>query len=589
MELSALEFVLFLLATVITFSPEQLDESRHPPDSADCFLCDTIIFDFIVVGAGSAGAVVANRLSENPNWSVLLIEAGGDENFISDVPLFYQHLSHTRFDWNYTTVRQKKACLSTNGVCEYPRGKVLGGSSTTNAMMYVRGNRADFDDWEAAGNPGWGYNSVLPYFLKSENVTIPELQGSPFHSTSGPMKVSYARYFTPARDDILAAGMEFGLPLRDYNGIIQNGIGLTQLTTDGSRRYSTGKAFLDPIRHRRNIFIYKESHVTKVIINPMTKKALGVEFVRKGRQRRVFAVKEIILSAGSINTPQLLMLSGVGPREHLIKHNIPVIADLPVGKNLQDHNLVGIQFLLNQQVNIINSLFLNSTAILRYAQNLSGILTTNGVDALAFFNLMKNDLSPPEIQFHVTTLTPNPRNLPIFVIGVTLLDPESVGVVRLNTTNPFDPPLINPNYYGAKRDFIRTVAGLQAAINFMSQKALQKYEPRLITTNVPTCTPFLQINLEAYLDCYVKFHTKTIYHPVGTAKMGPVSDPTAVVDSDLQVHGIQHLRVIDASIMPKITRGNTNAPVIMIGEKGADIIKRKYTNSLLPLIFSWAR
>lgn len=376
--------------------------------------------------------------------------------------------------------------------------------------------------------------------------------------------------------------------VRDYNGIIQSGIAPTQLTIDGATRCSTAKAFLNPIRDRRNLFIFKEAHVTRVLINPRTRKALGVEFFRRGRVRHVYALKEVILSAGAINTPQILMLSGIGPRNHLMEKNIPLITDLPVGLNLQDHNLVGIQFLVNEPVNIINPKFLNSSAILEYAKNKTGILTTNGIDALAFFNLMRNDLLPPEIQFHLTTLTPNKRNLPIIVVGVTLLDPKSVGWVRLNSTDPFDKPLINPNYYGTRSDMSRTLAGVREAINYMNANSLRKYEPKLITTNVPQCTQFIRVSLEMYLECYIMFHTRTIYHPVGTTKMGPRSDPTAVVDSELQVHGVQHLRVIDASIMPKITRGNTNAPVIMIGEKGADFIKQKYTNSLLSLILSWA-
>ncbi|XP_014292245.1 glucose dehydrogenase [FAD, quinone] [Halyomorpha halys] len=589
MELTASGFVLLLLASVVSYYPLQLDHSVHPRDQADCLFCDGIIYDFIIVGAGSAGCVVANRLTENPNWNVLLIEAGGDENFVTDVPLFYQQLSQTRFNWNYTTINQPKACLSTGGVCDYPRGKGMGGSSTTNAMMYVRGNRADFDEWERAGNPGWGYKSVLPYFLKSENVTAPELQGSPFRSNEGPLSVGYARYKSRFRDDLINAGKDYGLAERDYNGINQNGIGVTQLTVDGPNRCSTSKAFLNPIKNRKNLYIFKNSHATRVLINRSTKKAIGVEFVHKGRRRRAFAVKEIILSAGAINTPQLLMLSGVGPRRHLEQNNISVIADLPVGKNLQDHNLLGIQFLVNEQVNIINSTFLNSSAILEYAKNKSGILTTNGIDALAFFNLKKSDSLPPEIQFHLTTLTPNRDNLPIVVIGLTLLDPKSKGFVRLNSPDPFDKPLIHPNYYGRKSDFKRTVAGVKEAINFMSTDALKRYDPKLVTRTVPTCAPLINVSLDTYLDCYIQYHTRTIYHPIGTAKMGPKSDKSAVVDPELQVYGISHLRVIDASIMPKITRGNTNAPVIMIGEKGADLIKKKYTSSILSLLLSWAR
>nr|CAH7724670.1 unnamed protein product [Callosobruchus chinensis] len=562
-------------------------------------------YDFIVIGGGSAGAVVASRLSEIPEWNVLLLEAGPDETEITDVPSLAAYLQLSRMDWAYKTMYTGRACLGMkNGQCNWPRGKVLGGSSVLNYMLYVRGNKNDYDLWEQLGNPGWNYSSVLKYFIKSEDNRNPYLARSPYHGTGGMLTVQESPWRTPLVLAFLEAGAEMGYPIRDINGADQAGFMIAQGTIRRGSRCSTAKAFLRPIKRRHNLDIALNAHVTRILINPSTKRAFGVEFIRKGRKQVVMARKEVIMSAGSLNTPQILMLSGVGPKQELTKHGIPVLADLPVGENLQDHVAMGgLTFMIDKPVSIVQDRFQAFPMTMQYVMHGKGPMTTlGGVEGLAFVNTYLGFLgnrSWPDIQFHMAPASINSdagakvrhvlglredlydmvygpiANKDVWTLMPLLLRPRSRGWVRLRNKNPFAPPLIHANYFDDPHDIKTLVEGAKIAINISESRAFKRFGSRLHRIPFPNCK-HLQFASDAYWECHIRTISMTIYHPVGTCKMGPDSDKEAVVDPRLRVYGVSGLRVIDASIMPTIPSGNTNAPAIMVGEKGADLIKEDW-------------
>lgn len=344
-------------------------------------------YDFVVIGAGSGGSVVANRLTENPDWDVLLIEAGGDETFLSDVPLLAGFNQVTSLNWGYRTEPVPGACLGFKyGVCNWPRGRVLGGTSVINFLIYTRGNKIDYDRWEALGNTGWSYKDVLPYFKKSERVRIPELGNSEYHGTNGYLNVEHSPFTTKMHKAFRRAASEMGYKYNDPNGRVNLGFSKAQATMRRGRRCSASRAFLEPIRFRKNFHVSKFSWVTKILIDPITKRAYGVEFVKNRRKYIVKAKKEVILSAGTIGSAQILMLSGVGPRENLEEFKIPVIQDSLVGYNLQDHIcLSGVAFLINDTLSIREKTIRNPATILDYTLNRSGPFTMpGGAEGIAF-------------------------------------------------------------------------------------------------------------------------------------------------------------------------------------------------------------
>ncbi|XP_046414122.1 glucose dehydrogenase [FAD, quinone]-like [Neodiprion fabricii] len=572
--------------------PESRPIDRYPVESE---------YDFVVVGGGSAGAVVASRLSEVPEWKVLLLEAGPDENEITDVPSLSAYLQLTKLDWQYKTEPTGMACLAMKGArCNWPRGKVLGGSSVLNYMLYVRGNRKDYEHWEALGNPGWGYEQALHYFKKSEDNRNPYLAKSPYHGTGGLLTVQEAPWRTPLVVAFVQAGVEIGYQNRDINGELQTGFMIAQGTIRRGSRCSTAKAFLRPIRLRRNIHTAMNSHVTKILIDPLTLRALGVEFVRDGKRHIVKARKEVILSAGAINSPQILMLSGIGPKEHLRHIGVPVLMDLKVGDNLQDHVAMGgLTFLVDKPVAIVQDRFSPIGLTMRYLVEGAGPMTTlGGVEGLAFVNTKFANESGnwPDIQFHMAPASINSdagaqvrrifgltdtvydtvyrpiANKDAWTIMPLLLRPRSRGTVRLRSSNPFHKPIINANYFSDPKDVAVLVEGVKIAMKVSEAEVFRQFGSRVYRRKLPGCQ-HLRFGSDAYWECQIRHISMTIYHPVGTAKMGPRSDRNSVVDPALRVHGVKGLRVIDASIMPTITSGNTNAPVIMIAEKGADLIK----------------
>ncbi|XP_042204865.1 glucose dehydrogenase [FAD, quinone]-like isoform X2 [Homarus americanus] len=596
---ASLWFLPALLAAIAYYKYDEIDPESRPIDRKRLFK----EYDFIIIGAGSAGAVIANRLSENPNFNVLLLEAGGDETEISDVPALAGYLQLSKMDWRYKTEPQDSACLAMAGRrCNWPRGKVMGGSSVLNYMLYVRGNRRDYDHWEALGNHGWGYDTILHYFKKSEDNRNPYLaRNVHYHGTGGYLTVQEAPWRTPLATAFVEAGIEMGYENRDYNAEFQTGFMIPQGTLRRGSRCSTSKAFIRPVRLRPNLHVAMHSFVTKILIDPYTKVAYGVQFLRHGHTQVVKARKEVILSAGAINSPQLLMLSGIGPAKQLNPLGIPIIQDLPVGHNLQDHiGTGGLVFLIDKKVSLVQTRYENLPSVLKYAMFGSGPLTVlGGVEGLAFVKTKFANQTDdwPDIEFHFISGSPASdggrqirkvhglsertwrgmlRSLSFrdnWSVLPTLLRPRSRGYVALRSASPFHKPLIYPNYLTDEQDVKVMVEGIKIALALTETHAFKKFGSRFYTRPMPGCE-HAPLWTDAYWECLARYYTSTIYHPVGTCKMGPYWDPGAVVDPELKVYGVSGLRVADASIMPTLVSGNTNAPVIMIGEKVSEIIKQ---------------
>ncbi|KAJ8925905.1 hypothetical protein NQ315_009757 [Exocentrus adspersus] len=551
-------------------------------------------YDFVVVGAGTAGCVVANRLSEVSHWKILLLEAGDEEPEVADVPAFPPVLQRSSIDWMYTTEPAQHSCLARdNGRCNWARGKVMGGTSTINYMIYIRGHPKDYDEWEQDGNEGWSYSKVLPYFIKSEDNRNPEKIEPYYHGTGGYQTVEVFPYQDENTIGIIKAYQELGLEYLDQNTEKMIGTMLLQHTTRDGQRLSANRAFITPIRSKReNLIVQPNSHVTRILIDPKSKTAYGVEYIQKGKLIQAIARKEVILSAGSINSPMLLMLSGVGPADHLAQNNIPVIKDLAVGFNLQDHATIdGVLFQLTNYTATTVSDQERQDDVYEWKQSHQGPLSATGpLQTNAFIQTKyEREHGRPDIQISIDAanvanfmtdpiLTYNTAVLPLsyydgLMARPILLNPESRGRVLLNSSDPtFGAPLIFANTFSKEIDLLRIVEGVKQSLNLERTHIFRHFGIQLIRTPWPACA-HLPFASDEYWACIAMAYTTTIFHPVGTCKMGPKQDVSAVVDPELRVYGIKNLRVIDASIMPKIVRGNTNAPVLMIGEKGSDLVK----------------
>ena len=518
--------------------------------------------DFIIVGAGSAGCVLAARLSKNPNNRVLLLEAGAPDNKQEiRIPAAFSKLFHSEVDWNYMTEPEPH---TGNRPRYWPRGKVLGGCSSINAMMYVRGHPSDYDQWRQLGNAGWSFQDVLRYFKKSEGFT--GLTGDPtFHGTTGPLEVTSQRSPNPLTDAFISAGQHLGLThLDDINGATQDGISFTHVTQRSGRRCSAADAFLKPAMKRRNLRVETQCLVQKIEFNG--KKAVAVKYEQRGKVVVAHSAREIVLCAGAIGSPQILMLSGIGPGAALSQLGIPVVADLPgVGQNLRDHLATGVTFKCTRSVTLASAETLGNLA--RYLVLGRGPLTSNVGEALAFIRTRKG-LAAPDIEiifapvFFMEHGAANPPGHG-FTIGVVLLRPESCGSMMLKSNEPQTHPLIRPNYLSAQNDIAALLAGLRFARRLAGAPSLDPYRGDEVW-------PGIDLQTDEELIDFIRAKAESLYHPVGTCRMG--SDALAVVDDQVRVRGVEGLRVADASIMPTIVGGHINAPAIMIGEKAADLI-----------------
>ncbi len=532
--------------------------------------------DYIIVGGGSAGCVLANRLSEDPKISVILLEAGGEDwNPLIHIPAGYiKTMVNPALNWMFTSEPDPH---TGNRAIALPRGKVLGGSSAINAMLYVRGQAQDYDIWAQKGNAGWAYADVLPYFRKSEGCQIEALKDGEFHGFDGPLAVSELRNTYPVLDRLRDAAEGCGYPKNpDYNGASQEGFGYYQVTQKHGLRYSAKKAYLQPVRRRKNLRIITKAFVTKLNFDAGegATKVSGVTYVKNGKTQVLAAAREVILAAGAFQSPQLLELSGIGAAPRLSQLGIEVRNDLKgVGENLADHYISRLSWRLNE------NLSLNDTArglplmreVIRYVLTRRGTLSMPA-GMLAGFVRTNTRVGAPDMQYHIANASfANPakrvfHKFPGLTMGPCQLRPNSRGSVHIVTSDPVKHPIIRPEYLSDPRDQQAHIDGMRIAREIMATDLM-----RAVVTE--ELTPGADMQSDDELLAYALETGVTLYHPVSTCRMGPNPENGDVVDAQLRVYGVQGLRVVDASIMPELISGNTNAPTIMIAEKAADMIK----------------
>ncbi|XP_017484859.1 PREDICTED: glucose dehydrogenase [FAD, quinone]-like [Rhagoletis zephyria] len=586
-----------ILAAQCAISPPNL----WPPDYAAQLLRkgeDT--YDFVVVGAGSAGSVIASRLSENPNWRVLVLEAGGDPPQESEVPGLLFSLEHTNATWNYLTEHSDRACWALVGKrCYWPRGKMIGGSGGVNGMLYVRGHRGDYDGWAHAGNTGWGWDDVLPYFERSIR---------PVGNGKGYVVLNDFPFNDPDIETLIYQGSaELGIPrVRQFTEGSETGYGNLPGTIQNGRRMSSGKGHLSKVSQRPNLQVIKNARVTKLNFDESGKYVRSVSFVIRGSiKMRVNIGKEVVLSAGAIESPKLLMLSGVGPAEHLRQLNISLVHDLPIGDNLQDHVQVVTFLKLNEHVAPSRTILDSLDTTYNYLIHRRGPLISHGTTSLTgFINTLKNG-PYPDVEFHHFIMRRGDfGSLEVFLGGLNfddnykgeirkaletadvlgifnvLTNPKSKGNVRLRNVDYRDPPKLVDNYFKEPEDLETLLRAIRFQEKLLNTTAFKALKAALIFPLVAECNDF-RLQSDDYWRCYIKYFSSTTYHLSGSVKMAPEEDATGCVNPRLQLGGCSNVRVADASIMPKVPTANTNAATIMIAEKAVDFIREDWLGGRL--------
>ncbi|XP_075979936.1 ecdysone oxidase-like [Anticarsia gemmatalis] len=591
------------------FATAQCLTPEGPYSDAD--VEDFAIFDFIICGAGSAGSVLANRLSEVKDWNILLIEAGDDPPIEAKIPGLHSDLYNTKYNWGYKSTDNGIICQANiNGSIEYPRGKTFGGCSNINGMIYMRGNTEDYQRWYDAGNTEWSLDHAQRCFRKAENFQDAKLDKFPeikvYYGHDGPLVINtFNNTHRHLAKKVLSAWHEIGFKnVKDLNVANAFGSGIMRATASNGERNSVSEAYLHPVKHRRNLKIMKNTLVTKVLINDTDtskKHAYGVLVERNGKRITILSKKEVILSAGTINSPQLLMLSGIGPKAHLKSKRIKTLLDLPmVGQNLEDHNFMPITVYTDEPVEVTEAD--KQFQVIKYFYDRSGYLAEFSFYDILAFHAMDRNAKYPDFQYYVIKMEKNTSDLKDFFVRInrykdslvdsivelnkkytlyafqiSLLHPYSKGNVSLNSNDPKDLPLIHLNYFSNPRDLELIVSGIQKLLEVLETKHFKSVKGYLGRVKWSACDKF-KLGSRDYWKCLCINMIGTVYHPVGTCKMGS-SASNSVVSSRLKVHGVGNLRVIDASVMPNQISGNINGPCVMIGERGAELIKEDYNKS----------
>ncbi|KFB37102.1 AGAP003780-PA-like protein [Anopheles sinensis] len=564
-------------------------------------------YDFVIVGAGAAGCALANRLSENPEWKVLLLEAGPGENELQNIPILTTFLQNSQYNWADIAEAQNTSCYGMiDQRCSLPHGKGLGGSTLIDYMLYGRGNPADYDRWAQMGNPGWSHADVFPYFLRSERAALRGLENSTYHGTTGELHVEFPPFRTNLARTFVAGAREAGHRKLDYNGKSQLGVSFVQTTGRNGMRQTAYRAFVEPVRRDRpNLHVQPYSQVLKVLINPDTRTAYGVSYARNFRNYEVRARREVIVTAGNLNSAHLLLLSGIGPQEHLQNFHLPTVSNLPVGQSFVDSPVFnGLTFVLNEtgQALLTDSRF-QLRSLGDYFRGQGPLTVPGGVEAISFVRTENATTEPgvPDVAIvfstgslvsdgglglrkgkRIKTAIYNKVYRPLealrndqWTASIVLLHPVSRGHLKLRNANPYGALKVYPSYLADERDVEALLAGVKEAVRISKSPAMKRYDARVLGIPLPNCEQW-DLRDDDYWRCAIRTLSSTAYQQMGSCRMGPPGDPLAVVDPDLRVHGLQGLRVADVSVVPTTISAQSAAIDYMVGERAADIIKAQW-------------